>query len=80
MGHDATVHSIWVPVNGSVTRYPVINDTLVPLFHIVLATIVRGRRHERELLAVFICRAIVGEVEFVSFGIIVLERVGIFVS
>ena len=79
MGHDAAVHHIWLPLNVGVSIYPVINNALVPMFHVVLATIVR-RRHEREFLAFFICRATIGEGELVSFGIIVLKGVRIFVT
>lgn len=62
MGHDAAILHVWVPIVGKISRLPVINNTLFTLFHIVLASIV-GRRHQRELVEVFICRATGKEVE-----------------
>jgi hypothetical protein len=60
--HDAAKLHVWVPIVGIISIFPVINNTLVTLFHVVLASIV-GRRHQWELLEVIICRATVGEGE-----------------
>jgi hypothetical protein len=41
VGHDAAILHVWVPIVGVVSRLPVINNTLITLFHVVLAPIVR---------------------------------------
>lgn len=60
VGHDAAILGVRIALKVDVTRYPVIKNPLVPLFHVVLATIV-NRRHEGELLEIVICWTMAGE-------------------
>lgn len=77
MGHDTAVIGLCVPLEVDFTFFVVINNTLVPLFLVVLATIVRRMRYDREFVAILICRAVAGKGQFVSFGVIVVKGVRI---
>lgn len=76
MGHQATVVGQWVTINTLRLAIVVKYDALVPVFLIVLATVVRPVLDERILLSILVVLGAVSrEVQLHILAVIIIERV-----
>lgn len=79
MRHNTTELDIGITLVIDIARKPIVNDAFIALVDVVLAAIVY-RHFEWVLVARCVSWAVAGKVEFIAFGIVVVERVRVCVA
>lgn len=79
MRHNATILYIGIVFMIDIARNPIIDDALVTMIDIVLAAIVNGSL-ERKLVARSVGWTEGGEIELVTFGVVVFEGMRVLIA
>lgn len=78
VSHDPAIVYQRMPIVSNFTWFLIVDDALISLIGIALATIVYATVLERILLTVLVRWAVLGEGQLVALGVVVVKRMWVF--